>query len=242
MNRVHGYHQDLVEENGYHCDLTLTNPVDKNFTGKKRSNNLPCCCGSSWSLLSTVLGAVLLLVLISGAVYVLWPMSPEIEIKNWKLNGVSIGGKQESGSVVPTVQLNVSLDLLIQMHNPNYVGGMYDLLTVQICYRGVEIGVVQSERVSIKAQSTVNFTATVDLEGHEILDKAKELWIDVSKGELPLTTLTTVDGAVQFLFIKPHVQVALACNLVVDPKEQVLLSEDCGLETGRLTTTGSISM
>jgi hypothetical protein len=101
---------------------------------------------------------------------------------------------------------------------------------------------VQSERVSIKAQSTVNFTATVDLEGHEILDKAKELWIDVSKGELPLTTLTTVDGAVQFLFIKPHVQVALACNLVVDPKEQVLLSEDCGLETGRLTTAGSISM
>jgi hypothetical protein len=156
-----------------------------------------------------VLGAVLLLVYISGAVYVLWPMSPEIEIKNWKLNGVSIGGKQGSGSVVPTVQLNVSLDLLIQMHNPNYVGGMYDLLTVQICYRGVEVGVVQSERVSIKPQSTVNFTATVDLEGHEILEKAKELWIDVSKGELPLTTLTTVDGAVQFLFIKPHVQVRI---------------------------------
>lgn len=163
------------------------------------------CCQTACVVLAVV-GALALVGLIAGAGYVFWPVSPDVEVKEWKLNGISMNS-EESESFIPSYQLNVSIELMLQIANPNYAGVKYDNLTVLILYRGVEIGEVQSEGVSIKARSTVNFTATVNLEGKEILENVKDLLVDYSKRELPLTTYTTIDGAVQLYFFKPLIQV-----------------------------------
>jgi len=210
-----GYHE-LNSENGYY-DLP---PYPQSL--RRRLNSSP------WPIVLVAVILVLLTALIFTAGFVFWPTSPDVEVKQWKLNGISIDTKETESSILPSVQLNVSLDVLVQIANPNHAGLVYDHVTVRIVYRGDEVGQVQSEGSRIKARSTANHTATVELEGGEIIGNAKELVEDYYNGEMNLTTFTTVDGALQLWFVKPLLKVTVACDLVVNPKNQTILSQECG--------------
>ncbi|KAJ7519780.1 hypothetical protein O6H91_20G055300 [Diphasiastrum complanatum] len=185
-------------------------------------------CDTFWPTIAILVALCLLLPLVG---FVLWPQSPELEVKQWKLNGISIDSSStQGGSILPEVGLNVSWDLLVAVENPNYVGLAYDSLMVQVLYKDSEIGEVESAGGSVAACSTANVTATVSLQATQILYNVKDLLIDVANRELPLTTYTTINGAVQLLLLKPHITVTVACEVVVDPKAQEILRQDCGLD------------
>lgn len=171
------------------------------------------CCSFSWPIVTVTSILIILVGFIATATFVFWPTQADVKITNWKLNGITIDTK-ESESILPAYQLNVSLDLLVEIVNPNYAGLKYDTLTVRIDYRGDEIGEVQSEGAMIKARSAANHTATFNLEGDDILDNAKDLVVDISKRKVPLTTYTTIDGALQLWFIKPLIQVGILQSFV----------------------------
>jgi hypothetical protein len=185
------------------------------------------CGASPWAIVLVSLILVLLAGSIFTAGFVFWPTPPEVEVKDWKLNGISIDTKN-TGSILPSVYLNVSLDVLVEIANPNHAGLVYDNVTVRIEYRGDEIGQVQSEGSRIMARSTANHTATVELEGNEIIGNAKQLIADYASGKMPLRTYTSVDGNLQLWFVKPLLKVTVACDLVVNPMNKTILSQECG--------------
>lgn len=197
-------------EEGYH-ELAENGNYDLPAYPRRRR-----LCSSPWPIVVVAGVLVLLTVSIITAGFVFWPTQPDVEVKKWKLNGISIDTK-ETESILPSVQLNVSLDMVVEIANPNYAGMVYDDVTVRIVYRGDEVGQVQSEGSRIKARSTANHTATVELEGNEIIDNAKQLVQDYANGKMPLTTYTTFDGSLQLWFVKPLLKVRTCSLLYIYP-------------------------
>jgi hypothetical protein len=105
------------------------------------------------------------------------------------------------------VYINVSLDVVLQIENPNFVGIYYDFLKVEILYRGSYIGEAKLEGGHILARRTVLVPAVLNLEAREILEKAAELLADITRGEVPLTTHVKIVGAVDFQAVRPHIDV-----------------------------------
>lgn len=184
-------------------------------------------CPFSWPIVVVSVIMVFLVGSLVTAGFVFWPSAPDVEVKQWKVNGISVDSR-ETESVLPAYQLNVSLEMLVEIGNPNYAGLVYDDVEVRIVYRGDEIGQVQAEGSTIKARSRANHTATVELEGNEIFDNAKELVADYYNGELPLTTYAAFDGSLRLWFVKPLLKVTVACDLVLNPKNNTILSQECG--------------
>jgi hypothetical protein len=184
------------------------------------------CCAFSPSIVIVTVILVMLVGSITTAGFVFWPTPLDVQAKEWKLNGISIVTK-ETKSILPSYQLNVSLNVLVEIKNPNYAGVVYDNVTVRIVYRGDDLGQVKAEGSRIEARSTANHTATVNLKGNEILNDAKQLMEDYSDGKLPLTTYTAFDGSIQFWFVKPLLKVTVACDLVLNPEDETILSQEC---------------
>ena len=171
------------------------------------------CCLFSWPIVIVSVIMVFLVCSLLTAGFVFWPTAPEVEVKEWKLNGISIDSK-ETESILPAYQLNVSLDMVVEIANPNYAGLVYDTVVVRIVYRGDEIGQVQAEGSRIGGRSRANHTATVELAGDEIFENGKELAGDYYNGKLPLTTYTSFDGSLKLWFVKPLLKVRVVA--VVD--------------------------
>lgn len=163
-------------------------------------------CPFSWPIVIVTVILVFLVGSIVSAGFVLWPTPPEVVVKEWKLNGISIDSR-ETESILPAYQLNVSLAVLVEIANRNYAGLVYDDVTVRVVYKGGEIGQVRSEGERIGARSKANHTATVELEGNELFGNAKELLADYYNGKLPLTTYTSFDGFLKLWVVKPVLKV-----------------------------------
>lgn len=159
----------------------------------------------------TVVAPILLLfscLLLAGTAFIFWPSQPEIELEHWKLNGISFESKEEGRSIIPVVYLNISLDVVLQIKNPNFVGMYYDFLKVEILYRGSYIGDAKLKGGHILARGTVLVPAILNLEAREILESAVELLADIARGEVPLTTHIKIVGAVDFQAVRPHIDVS----------------------------------
>lgn len=183
--------------------------------------------------LGTIVAPVLILfscLLLAGAAFVFWPAQPQVELEHWKLNGINFDSKEGGRSIIPVVYINVSLDVVLQIENPNFVGIYYDFLKVEILYRGSYIGEAKLEGGHILARRTVLVPAVLNLEAREILEKAAELLADITRGEVPLTTHVKIVGAVDFQAVRPHIDVNLNCDVVVDPKTKLVIREFCGLD------------
>lgn len=159
--------------------------------------------------LGTVVAPILILfscLLLAGAAFVFWPTQPEVELEHWKLNGINFD-KEEGRSIIPAVYLNISLDVVLQIKNHNFVGIYYDFLKVEILYRGSYIGDAKLEGGHILARRTVLVPAILNLEAREILESAAELLADIARGEVPLTTHIKIVGDVDFQAVRPHIDV-----------------------------------
>ena len=158
--------------------------------------------------LGTILAPIFILfscLFLAGAAFVLWPSQPEIELEHWKLNGIEFA--EEGRSVIPAIYINISLDVVLQIRNPNLVGVYYDFLKVEILYRGSYLGDAKLKGGHIVARGTVLVPAILNLEAKEVLESAVELLADIARGEVPLTTHIKVVGAVDFQAVRPHIDV-----------------------------------
>ncbi|CAK9224335.1 unnamed protein product [Sphagnum troendelagicum] len=173
---------------------------------------------------------IIIMLLSVCAGFLLWPSQPVVELKRWKLDGITIDQRHDGKSIFPVVDFNVTLDVLLEIKNRNFAGVEYDYWRTRILYRDSEVGDVKLKGGSIRARSVVRVPAVINLETRQILENASELWMDYVNRRLPLTTRIQFIGALQFFFLKPHVEVNLSCDVVVDPKDKVILKEECGLD------------
>ncbi|KAJ7565531.1 hypothetical protein O6H91_02G064200 [Diphasiastrum complanatum] len=158
-----------------------------------------CCC-------QPVLGFLIFLLMVGFTGFLLWPRNPNVEVTRTDLQGISLNTLQSNGSLFPTVFLNVDMTLDLQIMNPNLFGINYDLLTVHIMYRGHEIAVVNSTGGRIPARSIAHSTATMNLQGLQVLHDIPFLLIDMADNRLPLDTLTIFAGTVEIFFFKPYAE------------------------------------
>lgn len=206
-------------EDGYH---ELSHDAHYDLPPYRRRNP----CAFSWPVVLVLIILVFLTTSILTSIFILWPTPPEVEVHDWKLNGISIDSR-ETQSILPAYQLNVSLDMVVEIRNPNYAGLVYKDVQVRILYRGDEVGEVKFKGERIKARSSGNHTAKVEVEGNEVFDNWKALLEDYYNGKLPLTTYADFDGSLKLWFVNPLLKVTVACDLVLNPKNNTILSQKC---------------
>lgn len=178
--------------------------------------------------LQTIVAPILILfscLLLAGAAFVLWPSQPEVELEHWELNGINFDSK-EGKSIIPVVYLNISLDVVLRIKNPNFVGIYYDYLKVEICYRGSYLGDAKLRGGHILARRTELVPAVLNLEAREILENAAELLADIACGEVPLTTHIKIIGDVDLQAFRPHIDVG-DYNLEIIPSLDSVCCQDC---------------
>ncbi|XP_024529145.1 uncharacterized protein LOC112345843 [Selaginella moellendorffii] len=166
------------------------------------------------SLISVFLALVIL-------VFFLWPRDPELEVVGLDFKGLNL-------NTTGGVHLDVDLRLEIQVENPNFFAVDYDRVTVRIYYHGDELGHVDSAGGSVPARRTVNLTANATLQGLEIVKNAMRLISDANKEKIPVSVAAGFDGNLEILAIHPSIKVAISCDLVVDPRNNTILSQECG--------------
>ena len=160
-----------------------------------------------WTLLAPTLVFFSCLLLAASA-FLFWPAQPEVELQHWRLNGIAFDTKEAHHSILPVVYVNVSLDVVLRIENPNFVGIDYDFLRVEVLYRGSYLGDAKLRGGRIVARGTVLVPAVLNLEAKEILESAADLLADLARGEVPLTTHIKIVGDVDLRLVRPHIDVS----------------------------------
>eukprot|EP01018_Ginkgo_biloba_P015951 Gb_29536 [translate_table: standard] len=171
--------------------------------------------------------AIIVLLILCAGVYFFWPSDPDIQVVRLRLNHISFKTKGKSGSFLPQLFMNISMGMTVRVWNKDYFEVDYDSIRMGIGYRGRPIGVVKSESGQLRYRSTAYVNATLDLDGIEVLHDVLYLLDDISRGELPLDTVTEFDGRIAVLFITLPLEESMSCEIVVDPDHQTIISQDC---------------
>jgi hypothetical protein len=180
-----------------------------------------------WSGFQIFLVALLLISLaILG--YMVFPRQPDIEVKTITLETINLHVDDEK-SIIPTVNLDVSLSLRMKITNSNFFGVIYDKLVIVFSYRGDDLGTMESGGGEVPSRSVVMATARLELLGTPLLNHSLQLIEDVSNREVSLQTVTEFDGAVEMFSLRPRIKMKVYCSMIIEPIDREVLSKDCSL-------------
>ncbi|KAL2630776.1 hypothetical protein R1flu_015462 [Riccia fluitans] len=155
---------------------------------------------------------------------------PDVNVRHVKLNGIRIDFDEvDRKSMLPAIHLDVSLKLDLLITNRNFFGANYDKVFAHIKYRGDELGQMESTGGRVPARSAVRAEAALELQGKQLYQHVPELLVDVANRELPLEVVAVFFGVVEAFFINKNEKVTATCNVVIDPKDKVILSQECNL-------------
>ncbi|OMO58021.1 Late embryogenesis abundant protein, LEA-14 [Corchorus olitorius] len=148
-----------------------------------------------------------ILLLLSVAVFFLYPSDPTLQLVRIQLNHVSV-------KTSPKLTLDVSFSLTIRVRNRDFFSLDYDKLDVSVGYRGRELGVVSSDGGTVRARGTSYVNATLDLNAFEVVHDVIYLIADLAKGVIPFDTTTKIDGSLGVLFFQIPLKIGL--NIAFD--------------------------
>lgn len=154
--------------------------------------------------------AISLGLFLGAAFYFFWPSQPGIQVISVNFNDVNFETASQSGSIVPRLFMNISMDMAVKVSNKDYFSLEYDKLDIGLGYRGRRIGVVESEGGRLPARHTSYVNSTLELDGIEILHDIVYLLEDLVRKELPLDTVVGFNGSVHVLFAKIPLKVGFA--------------------------------
>lgn len=187
-----------------------------------------CCrCSGFLGRVCTCL-CCFLLVFIAIAAFFVWPRSLDMSVDDVSLGKIHFQIKRE-GSIIPSVYLNLTLDLKLVAENPNYFDVTYETVIVTIYYDDDEIGQVESHGGDIGARSTSSVDAVLELNSNQIASNVLSLIADVASGAVPLQVVATFDGHIYVLCFKIPLEADVTCNLVIDPDDQVVTDQSCSV-------------
>lgn len=167
--------------------------------------------------------------LLGGAFYFFWPSQPEIQVSHTQFNDMNFQTIPNPGSDVPYLFMNTSMNMFLQIKNTDFFNVWYDSVNVGLGYRGQMIGVFESEGGRLAARQTVYLNSTLELYGTEVSNDVGNFLEDLARKELPLDTVAEFSGGIRLLYAKFSLKKAVSCEVVVNPDNQTVLSQDCGL-------------
>lgn len=178
-------------------------------------------------------GCLLLLLLLGVVVLVLYltlfmPREPTTELVSTRVAGVS------PRITLPAVriEINVTLDLDVLVHNPNRATFDYAQGHTILRYRGTQVGDadVAPGRVPQRGDGHVHLTLRV--EGDLLAADLGSLIADVLAGQLAFDSSTRIPGRLTFLgFIKHHAVAETECHVVIGVPDLRVKSQECTNET-----------
>eukprot|EP00249_Psilotum_nudum_P016970 c26083_g1_i3 orf=293-979(-) len=172
---------------------------------------------------------LLAVVLVGISAFFLWPRQTGIHMTLLRLEGVHVDVKR-GDSIIPRVFLDITLRLRVRVVNPNYFGVDYKSVTAVIFYNEEKLGYVDSEGGKVPARSTAYVSATLNLTGIELGRNVLSLLEDLAARRVPFSTKAHFRGRIRILFFEVPMEADVSCNLVIDPEDQAILSEDCDLQ------------
>ncbi|GAV79500.1 LEA_2 domain-containing protein [Cephalotus follicularis] len=160
------------------------------------------------------------LLLLSGAVFLLYPSDPTLQLARLHLNHVQVNSS-------PKFTLDLSFDLSIKVHNRDVFSLDYDSLLVSVGYRGRGLGFVNSDGGSVRARGSSYVNATLELNGLEVIHDVIYLIADLAKGVVPFDTDTTVKGELGLFLFKIPIQGRVSCEVYVNTNNETIVRRDC---------------
>ncbi|CAH2079328.1 unnamed protein product [Thlaspi arvense] len=160
------------------------------------------------------------ILLLSAAVYFLYPSDPDINVSRIQLNHLRV-----LDSLKPALDLSFSLTLKVR--NRDFFSLHYDSLVVSIGYRGRELGLVKSRGGHLRARDSSYINATLELDGLEVVHDVIYLIGDLAKGVIPFDTIAQVKGDIGVLLFQIPIQGKVSCEVFVNVNNQKISHQDC---------------
>ncbi|KAJ4974343.1 hypothetical protein NE237_007517 [Protea cynaroides] len=117
----------------------------------------------------------------------------------------------------PKLELNITLNLHIVVHNPNQASFTHGTGgAALVYYQGTQVGVAVIPPGTIPANGNGTIYSEVTLEAELFMSKIGELLKDVLAGEIEIDTKSTVPGRVKILGIfQKHVVSVSDCQILI---------------------------
>lgn len=164
--------------------------------------------------------SVATLLLISAALYILWPSDPDLSVVRLRLS-------KFNAHAFPRVSLDISLDLTVKVRNRDVYSLRYDSMLVSIMYRGNQLGFVESDGGEIRARGSSYVNATLSFDGLEVLSDAILLIEDMAKGLIPIDTVTEVQGQLGFFFFNLPLKAKVSCEIDINTSDHTINRQNC---------------
>ncbi|XP_058080520.1 uncharacterized protein LOC131228695 [Magnolia sinica] len=165
--------------------------------------------------------------LLALALFFFWPSQPDLHLSRLRLEHISFSTHKSSSSILPSLSIDVSLDLTVKVRNKDFLSLDYGSILVSIGYRGRQLGYVTSAGGHIRARGSSYVNATLQLDGVEILHDVLYLIEDMARGSIPFDTVTEIQGQLGLLFFDFPIQTKVSCEVYVNTDNQTIVRQDC---------------
>lgn len=181
----------------------------------------PCCATS----LCVTLLIIIIIIIIILAFTVFKPKKPEIDVQRIELQDlkVSVG---RSG-IIPKPSINITLVLVLSVHNPNKASFKYTQSSSRVFYHGDEVATVPIPAGAIESEGSETISTTLHVLADRLISNSHLLG-DFAAGSLPFSVSTDLSGRVKMLsIIKHHVDISSQCSLSISIANTSINNTDC---------------
>ncbi|CAL9075577.1 unnamed protein product [Musa textilis] len=207
-------------------------PISTSSTSSSAASFKGCCC--CLFLLLTFL-ALLAVAVALVVVLVLKPKKPQFDLQQVAVQYLLIDPTTAAvgGAQPPAAYLSLNITLLFIADNPNRVGIRYEAAALAVMYRGVPLGVATVLGFEQPAESRRLVQTRVVVDRFNVLQAdALDLVRDATLNDRVDLRLTG-DVAAKILVLglsSPRVQVSVDCAIVISPRKQSLIYQQCGVD------------
>ncbi|EFJ07439.1 hypothetical protein SELMODRAFT_418701 [Selaginella moellendorffii] len=189
-----------------------------------------CCCIGF--LLVVVLAAIVALVLF----LVLRPRRPDFSLQDARIVSFRVEQPAPLTTSGMAVLLSMDLELTLAAHNPNKVGIRYSATRIYIYYRRNFVGLAVAPAFYQPARSSGLVRASIVVDRVNVLQAtAEDLLQDAASGIVKLDLRGKIPARIVVLGIQtPRIEVGISCEIAVSPRQQQLVSKQCGVKNVNL--------
>lgn len=148
-------------------------------------------CLKSYCRITTILLIIVLIVLIILFFTLFKPKEPKITTKAVTLQKINL-------LFFPTIQLNVTLGVVVTVDNRNYGGFKYQNGTAYVSYRGVVIAEAPVEDGRIPARGKQSISSSITIFSDKLMSNSK-FSDDILSGVMNFSSTTTLHGKIIML-------------------------------------------
>ncbi|KAD1722738.1 hypothetical protein R6Q59_026305 [Mikania micrantha] len=144
------------------------------------------------------------------------------------VNSVAIKDVNATVNLLPLkISINISLDIMISVKNPNRIGITYRNSFAVIRYKRRDVGNIPIPAGKIGSGETKRMNLTVTVFADRLLSDI-DVYGDVISGNFPLSTYTRISGKIRILnMFNIHVSSTSTCNLKIDILNRKIVDQSC---------------